>query len=655
MREMELTPSAVGLAPRIARTRFDWNAVTAWLVGFVPVVYLGLSGGGYDPLVHDQVGIAVWWIILAGAAIGAFPQRRLSAGAWCALGVLAAFAVWTALSLGWTDSAERTSADLARVATFLGIFALALLARGPDWSRRAISAVSAAIVLVATVALLSRFHPVWFPSSTDTARFLTSERERLSFPLNYWNGLGGLVAIGFPLLLYGASTARTAAVRGLCGAALPALGLTLFLTLSRGGIAATVVAIGVFLALAPDRLPRLGALSIAAAGSAILIVATLQRAALQHGLTGHIAQHQGNEMLALTLVVCAAAGLLQLGLAVLLLNDLRPPWTHVSRRQTTTAAIAVGVCLLVAAAAVDAPGRLSGGWEEFKQPGVGTHGSGRLGTVAGESRYQYWKAAVREMETRPLAGTGSGTFEFWWTRHGDGSGQVIDAHSLYMQTLGELGLPGLILLAAFLLSLFVAGISGLLRCGGDERAARAAGLAACTAFCVTATFDWTWQIPVLPFCFLILASTLLAAGPRTEARAGGTASRWLLRGGGAALAIAALAAIAIPLASTSLTRESQTDARDGNSAAALTAALSAENVQPDAAGPRLQAALVLEAQGKIGQAAAAAGAAAEQEPDNWRNWLVLSRLQAERGNARGAITAYRRARTLNPYSSLFTS
>ena len=44
--------------------------LAAWLLGFSLVAYLGLEGGGYDPLVYDQAGIAVWWIVLLGTVAG---------------------------------------------------------------------------------------------------------------------------------------------------------------------------------------------------------------------------------------------------------------------------------------------------------------------------------------------------------------------------------------------------------------------------------------------------------------------------------------------------------------------------------------------------------------------------------------------------------
>ena len=80
-----------------------------------------------------------------------------------------------------------------------------------------------------------------------------------------------------------------------------------------------------------------------------------------------------------------------------------------------------------------------------------------------------------------------------------------------------------------------------------------------------------------------------------EARSAGGAGAPLkapLRVAFAVLALAAIVAIAIPLASTSLVRQSEADARAGDLSGALAAARSAQNAQPGAATPRLQQALV---------------------------------------------------------------
>jgi O-Antigen ligase len=634
----------------------DWGAIAVWLLCFGLVAYLGLKGGGYDPLVHDQVGIAVWWVLLATVAVGAAPRLRPGALAWAALGLFAIFVVWTAFSLGWSESVDKTSADLARVLGYLGIFALAAFSRTRQDAPRIVGAVAAAIVLVATIGLLSRLHPAWFPAAAETGKFL-EDSERLSYPLNYWNGLAGLIAIGLPLTLQVAACARSLLLKALAAAALPALMLTLYLTLSRGGIAAAILALAVFIALSSDRLPKVLTLALASAGGAVLVFAAHSRDALQEGLLNETARHQGSTLLWIVVVVCLAVGLLQAGLFGNPLSGSRPGWTRVPRQSALVATIVAILAFFVLALAAGAPGRVSDGWAEFKEGGGPGSGAGRLGSVAGQSRYQLWSAAVRENKTKPLTGTGSGTFEFWWARDGDTTETVRDTHSLYLQTLGELGIVGLVLLGSFLIAILVGGGRTLLSASSSSRSQVAAAIAGFAAFCITAVFDWMWQLPVLPVAMLLLASILVLprsaaepAGPGGEARASLPVP---LRIAAAVIALAAIVAIAIPLASTSFIRQSEADARNGDLPAALGAARTAQNVQPDAAGPRLQEALVLEAQGELPAAARAARAATERESTNWRTWLILSRIEAERGIAVASVHAYRRARSLNPRSPIF--
>ncbi|HEY5053720.1 MAG TPA: O-antigen ligase family protein, partial [Solirubrobacterales bacterium] len=599
---MEAASTLSRPAPREHLRGIDWNALSVWLLGFGLIAYLGLKGGGYDPLVHDQVGIAVWWILFAGMLIGALPRGRAGTLAWCALGLLAAFTVWTAISLGWTESTEKTAADLARIATYLGVFALALFACRPRDAGRLVAAVGSGIAFVAVIALLSRLHPAWFPAGDQTARFLADSQERLSYPLNYWNGLAALVAVGLPLMLQVATGARSVATRALAAATLPAMALTIFFTLSRGGIAAAIVALALFVAFASDRLPKLLTLGVAAGGGAILIGGAVQRDDLRHGLLTTTAHHQGSEMLAMTIVVCAGVGLLQAGISLALLRGMRPRWASVSRRHSAIAALTALVAIVIAAAALNAPDRASNAWSQFKQTSQPGGGIGRLGSFSGESRYQLWSEAVKENRTRPLTGTGSGTFQYWWARNGTTGEAVIDTHSLYLQTLGELGIVGLLLLSAFLLAILLGGGRNVVRAEPGRRSLLAAALAGCVAFCFTAAFDWMWQIPVLPVALLLLASILITSGSGSgRERAPGF--RLPARIAIAAIAIAAIAAIAIPLSSETLVRQSQADARAGNAAAALAAARSAQNAEPGAASPRLQQALVLETAGELRAAA----------------------------------------------------
>lgn len=628
--------------------RVDWGAVWNWLLCFGLVAFLGLEGGGYDPLVHDQVGIAAWWVVLATALAGALPRRRIGRLGLTALILLAAFAVWVALSLIWTESAERTFAELARVTSYVGVFALATMSRDPRETQRQIGAIASAIVVVVGAGLLSRLHPAWFEDANQTGRILDSV-ERLSYPLNYWNGLGAITAMGIPLLLALATGAKSVIARALSAAAIPALMLTLFFALSRGGIIAAAVGAAVFFAFAADRLPKLATLAVAGAGGGFLVLLAHGKGDLVDGLSTATAHDQGNEMLLIGILVCAAVGLVQAGLALAGAKAKRPAWTRPSKQGSTIALGAVLVVGLVLALAVDAPGRLSDAWDEFKGGGGPGEGTERLTSIAGEDRYAFWTAAVDENSTAPLIGTGAGTFIYWWAREGGGGETVRDAHSLYLQTLGELGIAGLALLAAFLIVVLAGGARNALLSEGAERSRLAAALAACSVFCLTAAVDWMWQMPVLPVTVLLLAACLLTVGKAGEKPRLAIG----LRVGVAAVALVAIVAIAIPLASLSLVRQSEAEARAGNLSAALDDARSAQNVEPGAATPRLQQALVLELSGDFGAAEAAARQAVDREETNWRNWLVLSRIAAENGRPAAAVAAYREARSLNPEAEVF--
>jgi Flp pilus assembly protein TadD len=120
------------------------------------------------------------------------------------------------------------------------------------------------------------------------------------------------------------------------------------------------------------------------------------------------------------------------------------------------------------------------------------------------------------------------------------------------------------------------------------------------------------------------------------------------------LAVAAISAIAVPLAEQLAIRQSQTAAQNGNLAGALKDSITAQSVDPDAATPHLQEALVLEASGRLAEAAIQARIATRDGPTDWSNWLTLARIEAREGELRTALATFQRARHLNPRSTLFT-
>ncbi|MCA1690571.1 MAG: O-antigen ligase family protein, partial [Actinobacteria bacterium] len=309
-------------------------------------------------------------------------------------------------------------------------------------------------------------------------------------------------------------------------------------------------------------------------------------------------------------------------------------------------------------AAAGGPGAASRQWEAFKNPLLALPAAGqdsfqRFGAVSGNGRYQAWSTALDAAAAHPWAGIGPGTFEFWWESHGSLVAYLRNAHSLFFETAAEVGFVGLGLLVLALGLLVGRGVARVRGADPERRLVLAAVVGGCVAFFVSAGVDWVWQLPAVVAAFLVLGA--IALGPAggaagTAGRSGRHRGRRLVLGG---TAVAAIAAIGIPLFGTSELRQSQAQAAGAHLGPALARANTAGDVEPFAAGPPLQRALVLELAGRYADGAVAAAAATRSAPTDWRTWLVLSRLDAERGAAGPALAAFRRARALNPHSLVF--
>jgi O-antigen ligase len=135
---------------------------------------------------------------------------------------------------------------------------------------------------------------------------------------------------------------------------------------------------------------------------------------------------------------------------------------------------------------------------------------GVLRRLVGENRPHYWRVAWREVEQNPLLGSGAGTFDRYWLLYRPVSSFARDAHSLYLETLAELGPIGLILLlTALALPLLV------LRGRRDPLLATAA--AGYVAYVVHAAVDWDWELPAVTLLGLMCGSSMLVAARADDA------------------------------------------------------------------------------------------------------------------------------------------
>ena len=144
-----------------------------------------------------------------------------------------------------------------------------------------------------------------------------------------------------------------------------------------------------------------------------------------------------------------------------------------------------------------------GAHEQSAQPLQG--GSSRLVSLQ-SNRYAYWRVALRAFASEPLHGVGAGGWAVDWLRWRPFAEGAQDAHSLELQTLAELGLVGLALLAAFLAGVGIAARAAYRVAPG----AAAGAIAGCVVWLAHSPLDWDWEMPAVTLIAVVLAGSLLA-------------------------------------------------------------------------------------------------------------------------------------------------
>jgi tetratricopeptide (TPR) repeat protein len=207
--------------------------------------------------------------------------------------------------------------------------------------------------------------------------------------------------------------------------------------------------------------------------------------------------------------------------------------------------------------------------------------------------------------------------------------KVRDAHNLYLETLSELGVPGLLLLV---------GALGLpLVCIGRRRELFAAA-GAYAAFLAHAAVDWDWEIPAVTLAALLCGAALLAA-PAVSRR---LVVRRLVFGVAVVLGALGIYTIAAQLPLTRLRHA----AANGNLTAAERDARRAAAVAPWSSEPWFALGESELNAGRRAQAIAALRKATAKSPHDWVAWFDLARASS----GAEATRALERATALNPLS-----
>lgn len=625
--------------------RVDPAAILIAIVVFT----VGYENGGYGLTARTFLAIGVWLVLVVGGSLGLLARDGVPRRAILAALLLASFALWTLVTSIWAPSAEDAFSEFDRTALYVGLFMLAI-ATGRSRGRATwIAGLALAIDAVVVVAILSRFFPSLFPERS-LAAFLPNASSRLSFPLGYWNALAILAALGVPLTAAAVAHSRPRVARAAATCSMPAVASVIVLASSRGGAIALVIGCVAFLACSGSRAVALRFVLVGAVGAVLAVVALRSQSAIVDGPLGTpAAVHAGHVAAALLLAVLAVTFALSFALERYAPAAVAAPSPRVVR------ALAVVVVLVIAAAIVAAhPVRH---FQDFQQPpaagAAANFSTAHLTSGSGSGRWQFWSVAVHEWESAPVVGRGAGSYQSWWAEHAPFTYFLRNAHSLYLEVLGEVGLIGFVLLVGSIGVGLVTGIQAARRSTGVDRERIAALVGTGLAFFATAAIDWTWQLTVVALVGVVALGLLAASLPGAPPRVG--ASRIGIVIVGFVVAWAVLVAEAVPWLASSRISHSQSAARRGDLVAARKDALDAKTIEPWASSPYLQLALVEESAGDLRSAERRIHQALDRDTRDWATWYVAARIEREAGDAAGAAHAYARARSLNPRSPVFAA
>jgi hypothetical protein len=223
----------------------------------------------------------------------------------------------------------------------------------------------------------------------------------------------------------------------------------------------------------------------------------------------------------------------------------------------------------------------------------------------GHARAAYWDVAIADARAHPALGSGAGTYHQVWVERRPAPNEAQDAHSLYLETLAELGPLGLALVAGTLALPFLRG--------------RGLVLGAYAAFVVQAGVDWEWELPAVTLAGLLCAVAAVRNRPGDRLSLG-TGSR--AAGVAGAVVLAAFAAVGLA----------------GNAAITRGDAAAARRWAPWSAEPYR-----IESRARGGDPALLRQALAK-EPHDWSLWAALADATTGPERRRAAATAAR----LNP-------
>jgi hypothetical protein len=415
------------------------------------LIALAFLQGGYHSATWGRATICFACIGAAGFLLRS--HAALARAEVLVLAALASLAALIGLSMLWSEAPSVSLHEAERGVLYLAGMTAFLLALGRQGERALILALAASVGSIVSFATLHGL-------LVGQAGGLYSP---LAWPIGYANALGILAALG-TLLVLGVASAERGWVRSASFAGLVILPSGLLLTASRGAWLALACGLVVLCALETSRsrlLATLAASAVPAAGGAWVASGWSRSHDAQPG---------------------RAAALIALAFVASMVGPVVVDRLDRSRWKATGRIALAGCLATVTALIVIAPAN-----------------------PLGEQRPYYWTVAWHEYQAHPLLGSGAGTFARHWQEERPLPLHVQDAHSLYLETLAEVGPVGLLLVVTVLGTPLVATCR---RLGGIASAALPA---AYVAFLLHLGIDWDWEMPVVMLTGLACGAALLLA------------------------------------------------------------------------------------------------------------------------------------------------
>jgi O-antigen ligase len=608
-----------------------------------------------------QLALLVTALVAAGAFLyGGGVRPAASPLAWTGVGLLAAFAVWTGVTILWSVTPDRSWMSLNRALAYAlcVVLALAVGSSLPRARERLARGLAIIAVPVALYALGGKTLPQLF----DHAGNLT----RLRAPFGYWNALALFAVMAlFPTLRLAADPARTPWRRVSALGGVYLLLLVLGLTYSRGGILAFVVGMTVFIVFTTERMRTLFALWVAM----ILVNVPLLFAIGSTALTTNgvpVDQRTGparNVLIAFLVTL----GLLALAGRGLIALEKRRAFTP-ARGRRIGRVLAAGSIALVLLGTFNAliSGQLASAARSFTdiKKGDALTDPNRVLSANSGNRWTWWQEAAGAWSAKPAGGWGAGSFPVTHDLYRTRLLPVQQPHSVPLQFLAETGLVGMLLAMGGLLALLAAAVSRVRAEAWRESGAppgrgyAAALLAVPSAWLAHCFLDWDWDIPGATLPMLIALGVVAARPARAVASGPVRPGEGGVRAAGFALGVLAivLAVLSAALPALAQTRTASALAAVGKSEpseeeladAAADAELAAD-LNPLAVEPLFAAASIAERRGRTEELRRHLLLALERQPDNAEGWIRLARVEGVlRLDRAGLRRAAQRALELDP-------